>query len=99
MSTSTYYATCAFPKPVTKKKKPACNGYKDKQNRICAYTGERGAERHELFGGANRQTSTVSCRTISLLGPKQKTAGSRRRHRKSGWTDTWKPRTQMKHRR
>jgi len=72
MSTSTYYATCAFPKPVTKKKKPACNGYKDKQNRICAYTGERGAERHELFGGANRQTSIREGLQIDLSPDKHR---------------------------
>jgi len=72
MSTNTYYTTCAFPKPVTKKKKPACNGYKDKQNRICAYTGERGAERHELFGGANRQTSIREGLQIDLSPDKHR---------------------------
>jgi len=52
-----YYQTCAFPKPGNTKKKKKQNGYKDKPNRICIYTGESGAERHEVFAGNNRQTS------------------------------------------
>lgn len=52
-----YYENCAFPKPVTKKKKLLSNGYKDKKNRVCIYTGQRNAERHEIFGGSNRQIS------------------------------------------
>jgi len=52
-----YYKTCAFPKPGSTKKKKKQNGWKEKQNRVCVYTGERGAERHEVFGGPNRQTS------------------------------------------
>lgn len=57
MNLSEYYATCAFPKPQTKKKKKLTNGWKDKPNRMCAYTGISHAERHEIFGGANRQKS------------------------------------------
>lgn len=45
------------PKPVTPKKKKQYNGYKDKPNRKCYYTGEYGAERHEVYGGPNRQSS------------------------------------------
>ncbi len=52
-----YYDTCAFPKPRDKKKKKKCNGYKDKADRICAYTGRPFAERHEIFCGRNRQIS------------------------------------------
>ena len=52
-----YYDTCAIPKPATRKKKKKCNGYKDKPNRFCAYTGQPYAERHEVFGGPNRQIS------------------------------------------
>lgn len=52
-----YYKSCPFPKPESSRKKLLSNGYKGKMNRICAICGERGAERHELFGGANRQTS------------------------------------------
>ena len=52
-----YYDTCAFPKPQNKKKKKKCNGYKDKESRICAYTGRPFAERHEIFCGRNRQIS------------------------------------------
>lgn len=33
------------------------NGYKDKCNRICTYCGRPYAERHEIFGGSNRQIS------------------------------------------
>lgn len=52
-----YYHSCPFPKPVDKKKKPLGNGYKDKHKRYCIYCGARGAERHEVYGGINRQTS------------------------------------------
>ncbi|QIB68590.1 hypothetical protein Ami103574_04310 [Aminipila butyrica] len=52
-----YYSRCAFPKPVNKKKKKLYNGYKDKPNRVCAFKGTPYAERHEIFGGPNRQKS------------------------------------------
>lgn len=52
-----YYETCAFPKPGNSKKKKLYNGYKEKANRACEITGEFGAERHEIFGGSNRQLS------------------------------------------
>lgn len=46
-----------YPKPSENKKKKLYNGYKDKPNRKCYYSDEYGAERHEVFGGPNRQTS------------------------------------------
>ena len=52
-----YYETCAFPKPQDKKKKKKVNGYKNKADRVCAYTGRPFAERHEIFCGRNRQIS------------------------------------------
>lgn len=52
-----YYKSCPCPKPVDRKKKKLCNGWKDKPNRYCHYHGTPYAERHEIFGGANRQTS------------------------------------------
>ena len=52
-----YYDTCAFPKPQDKKKKKKVNGYKNKADRVCAYTGRPFAERHEIFCGRNRQIS------------------------------------------
>lgn len=52
-----YYEKCAFPKPKSKKKKKMANGWKDKANRFCAYCGKPYAERHEVFGGSNRQIS------------------------------------------
>lgn len=53
-----YYQNCAFPKPApAKKKKLLYNGYKDKAERKCWYTGRAGAERHEIWGGPWRQTS------------------------------------------
>jgi len=56
--TEDYYQTCAYPKPApTKKKKLLENGYKDKAKRRCWYTGEPGADRHEVFPGTYRQTS------------------------------------------
>ena len=57
-SLNDYYQTCAFPKPKPDKK-PAKkqNGWKDKPQRRCWYTGKLGAERHEIFVGPNRQTS------------------------------------------
>lgn len=52
-----YYETCVIPKPKNIKKKKLYNGYKDKPFRVCAETGKPCAERHEIFGGANRQKS------------------------------------------
>ena len=52
-----YYRNCPFPKPRTTKKKLLANGYKDKPQRRCWYTDRPGAERHEIFGGPNRQKS------------------------------------------
>lgn len=53
-----YYQSCAFPKPApAKKKKLLYNGYKEKAERKCWYTGRTGAERHEIWGGPWRQTS------------------------------------------
>ena len=52
-----YYRNCPFPKPKTTKKKLLSNGWKDKQKRRCWYTDRPGAERHEIFGGPNRQKS------------------------------------------
>lgn len=53
-----YYQQCPFPKPKPTKKKPLLsNGYKDKPQRRCWYTGAPGAERHEIWGGPYRQTS------------------------------------------
>lgn len=51
------YSKCAIPKPSTKKHKKKANGYRNKANRYCYYTGKPGAERHEIYGGPNRQTS------------------------------------------
>ena len=52
-----YYHSCAYPKPVSRKKQKLYNGYKDKPDRVCRYCGQQGADRHEVFGGSNRQTS------------------------------------------
>ena len=52
-----YYKTCAFPKPQDKKKKKKVNGFKNKPRRRCYYCGTPYAERHEVYGGANRQIS------------------------------------------
>ena len=52
-----YYENCPFPKPKVQQKKKKQNGFKNKPNRVCHYTGQPGAERHEIFGGANRQQS------------------------------------------
>ena len=52
-----YYKSCPFPKPKDKKPKKKVNGYKDKADRICTYTGRPFAERHEIFCGRNRQIS------------------------------------------
>lgn len=55
---SNYYNSCPFPKPGNSKKKKKQNGYKDKPNRYCYYTGLPYAERHELFfGTGTRQIS------------------------------------------
>ena len=52
-----YYQNCPFPKPKAEKKHRKQNGWKDKPQRTCWYTGQPGAERHEIFGGPNRQIS------------------------------------------
>nr|DAO33752.1 MAG TPA: Protein of unknown function (DUF968) [Caudoviricetes sp.] len=52
-----YYRTCPFPKPTTVKKKKKVNGWKHKSERVCKYCGKSYAERHEVFGGSNRQIS------------------------------------------
>lgn len=39
------------------REKKKYNGYKDKADRHCFYTGLPYAERHEIFGGPNRRTS------------------------------------------
>lgn len=52
-----YYYNCPFPKPKPTRKKKKVNGWKDKPGRTCWYTGEPGAERHEVFPGINRQNS------------------------------------------
>lgn len=79
-----YYENCAFPKPKSKKKKLLHNGYKDKHERICWYTGRSGAERHEIWGGPDRKVlrwdfKLIFARSymrgfmqIVMNGPKQK---------------------------
>ena len=67
-----YYSECAFLKPKTHKKKKECNGYKNKSERTCAYTGAGNAERHELFGGPNRQTSIREGLQIDLSPEKHR---------------------------
>ena len=47
-SLDSYYRNCPFPKPAKKKKKLLCNGYKNKAERRCYYTGQPGADRQEL---------------------------------------------------
>lgn len=61
-----FYKECAIPKPVSKKKKKLVNGYKDKPNRYCVECGTGYAERHEIFGGANRQRSIEDKLQIDL---------------------------------
>ena len=56
-SLDSYYRNCPFPKPAKKKEKLLHNGYKNKAERRCYYTGQPGAERHEIWGGPWRQTS------------------------------------------
>lgn len=45
------------PKPKDVKKRKKANGWKDKNKRYCIYCRTAGAERHEVFGGPNRQIS------------------------------------------
>lgn len=44
------------------------NGYKIKASRVYAYCGKHGADRHEIFGGANRQTSIRLKFQVDLCG-------------------------------
>lgn len=67
---NSYYKTCPYPKPQTKKKKKKQNGWKDKPKRHCYYTGLPGAERHELFyGNPLRQISIDNGFQIDLCMP------------------------------
>lgn len=63
-----YYASCAFPKPGSQKKKKLMNGYKDKASRVCAYCGENCADRHEVFGASNRQFSIANKFQVDVCG-------------------------------
>ena len=45
------------PKPRNTKKKKLYNGIKNKAERVCYYCGTPYAERHEVYGGPNRQAS------------------------------------------
>ena len=47
----------AVPKPNGGKKRKKTNGWKNKRERYCFYCGTPGAERHEVYGGPNRQIS------------------------------------------
>lgn len=53
------YTGCAFPKPGGKKPTKKCNGYKDKPNRRCYYTGALGADRHEVFYGSGKRQISI----------------------------------------
>lgn len=66
-----YYQNCPIPKPPKKKKKrKKQNGWKDKPNRCCYYTGQPYAERHELFyGNPNRQISIDHGFQVDLCPP------------------------------
>nr|WP_315022954.1 hypothetical protein [uncultured Aminipila sp.] len=48
-----------FPKPGGKKTEKKCNGYKDKHNRRCYYTGTLDAERHEVFCGRGKRQISI----------------------------------------
>lgn len=55
------------------KEKPKVNGYKNKAERVCFYTGKTSAERHEVFGGtANRKISVKYGFQIDLCPEKHK---------------------------
>ena len=41
-------------------RKKLYNGYKTKHQRVCRYCGAHYAERHEVFGGSNRQISIAN---------------------------------------
>lgn len=61
-----YYSTCAIPKPKDSKKKKLTNGWKNKKERCCRYCGTPYAERHEIFGGPNRQASMMNQFQVDL---------------------------------
>ena len=61
-----YYDSCSIPKSRSNKKKKACNGYKNKKNRYCYYCGTPYAERHEVYGGPNRQKSILNKWQVDL---------------------------------
>lgn len=63
---ASYYNSCPIPKPQGKKKQKAYNGYKNKKERYCYYCGTPYAERHEVYGGANRQKSILNRWQVDL---------------------------------
>lgn len=67
---NTYYQRCALPKPREKKRRKKHNGWKDKPNRRCYYTGQPNAEKHELFyGNPLRQISIDHGFQVDLCQP------------------------------
>lgn len=64
--------TAPFQNPRSLKRKKEYNGYKNKASRVCAYTGTSHAERHELFGGPNRQVSIREGLQIDLSPEKHR---------------------------
>ena len=57
MSSLIFWDYSKIKQEISTKKQKKTNGYKEKAKRICCYTGEPFAERHEVFRGPNRQIS------------------------------------------
>lgn len=83
-----FYKKMPLPNPPKRKKRKKQNGWKDKPNRHCYFTGRPCAERHELFGGPNRQISIDRGFQVDLCWPIHKLFHGqvdRERLREIGW--------------
>ena len=90
-----YYKTCPLPKPVDKRKKKKCNGYKDKAERVCFYCKTPNAERHEVYGGANRQISIDHGFQVDLCPNCHREMHDQTTERGRKRADNWKKAYQM----
>ncbi len=67
-----YYDYAARQMARADREKKKYNGYKDKADRICFYTGLPYAERHEVFAGANRRISIRCGFQVDLCAEKHR---------------------------
>lgn len=67
-----YYAYAVEQMNRAAREKKKYNGWKDKPECVCFYTGRPYAERHEVFGGPNRQISIIYGFQVDLCPEKHR---------------------------